>query len=291
MKRQWKLILCLALILATLSACSGPTNSPQVFDQATQNLGPTSPATPTPPPGAGGDPQSGQSIFDSNPYDAGSEGFTDGDPLGEEDYGDDGVYDESADMDPYVAAEDATVYPFAGSTPIPLDPVDMPSPTPRAQLVFATAPYAISSLGLTFEAPQGWVPDESVSEMFTLTEPDSQVKDKQPGIIKIYATPVTSNYTEGNLKTEVQDRLKAISSTNFEQWDPSLTASRHLMGGKGVYANYSGTMANGVKVGGRIHCTCIDKVLYCIEIVYPLGYKEDYLELFSKMRSSIKKAE
>ena len=42
-------------------------------------------------------------------------------------------------------------------------------------------------------------------------------------------------------------------------------ASGFLMGGKGVYANYSGTMANGVKVGGRIHATAIDGVLYCLQ--------------------------
>ena len=128
------------------------------------------------------------------------------------------------------------------------------------------------------------VPDESVNEQFILTEPDTQVKDNQPGILRVYAIPVTTDYSESALKTEVQDRLKAISSTNFESWSPSLTASRHLLGAKGVYANYSGTMANGVKVGGRIHCTSIDKVLYCIEIVYPLAYKKDYEEVFKKMR-------
>lgn len=282
MKRQWKLILCLVLILATFSSCTGQPTSPQTFDQATQYIGPT--ATPSPV------PQSGQSVFASNPYDMGGDGFNESDALGEEGYLDDGVYNENEDVYAFNAYTDpnATVYPYAGSTPIPLDPVDMPSPSPHAPLDFVYVPYT-ASIGITFEGPAGWEPDESVNEQFILREPESQIKDKQQAILTIYAIPVTSNYSEANLKTEVQDRLKTISSTNFDVWSPSLTATRHLMGGKGVYANYSGTMANGIKVGGRIHCTCIDKVLYCIEIVYPLAYKDDYLEVFSKMRSTIKR--
>ena len=61
------------------------------------------------------------------------------------------------------------------------------------------------------------------------------------------------------------------------------------MGSMGVYANYSGALANGVQLGGRIHCACIDKVLYCIEIVYPLEYKKDFEAVFSEMRTSIKR--
>lgn len=280
MKRQWKMILCLVLILATLSSCAGQPTSPQTFDQATQYIGPAATDSPV--------PQSGQSIFANNPYDMG--GFEESDALGEEGYVDDGVYDESEDVAAFNAYADpnATVYPYAGSTPIPLDPVDMPSPPPHAPLDFVYVDYT-ASIGITFQGPAGWEPDESINEQFILSEPESQIKDKQQAILKIYAIPVTSNYSEANLKTEVQDRLKTISSTNFDVWSPSLTATRHLMGGKGVYANYSGTMANGIKVGGRIHCTCIDKVLYCIEIVYPLAYKDDYLEVFSKMRSTIKR--
>ncbi len=294
MKRQWKPILVLLLVLATLSSCAGEQNAPPPFVEVTQFIGPA----PTDPPAAANNASGqGDSIFSNNPYELVEGDGLDG--LGEEAY-DDGTYDPSMDQSPSedfemsegdmtVSEPEGTPYPYAGSSPIPLDPVDMPSPTPRTELVFAYVPYNVTSLGLAFEGPAGWVPDESTPEQFILTEPDSQIKDKQPGIVKIYASPVNSNYTEGNLKTEVQDRLKAIGSTNFDAWDPSLTASRFLMGSKGVYANYSGTMANGVKVGGRIHCTCIDNKLYTIEIVYPLGFKEDYLSVFTKMRETIKR--
>lgn len=292
MKRQWKILLCLLMVLATLSACSGGPEEPKVFAEVTQVLGPTVISTATTPPSnpaAAG----GVSAFAQNPYDltGGDDGFTGADALGEEDYLDDGVYggdDEYTNAYGYAGA-DSTPYPYAGSTPIPLDPVDMPSPTPHAAIVFQYELYTIASLGLSFNGPSGWIPDESVTEMFTLTEPQSQMKDGQLGIIKIYASPVNSNYTENNLKSEITQRLKDIGSTNFDVWSPTMTASRFLMGSKGIYANYSGTLANGIKVGGRIHTTCIDKVLYTIEIAFPLGYKEDYLNVFSEMRTSIKR--
>ncbi|NLV57145.1 MAG: hypothetical protein GXY67_00075 [Clostridiales bacterium] len=282
MKRHWKLILSLLVILATLSSCSGQQNPPQQFAEVTQYIGPVAENTPDPQQQADTSGSS-DSIFSNNPFDVSSDGeeLTGAE---EEGFGDEEIIDFAAQ------AEASTPYPYAGSTPIPLDPVDMPSPTPRTELVFAYDTYT-TSLKLTFEGPRGWVPDESIPEQFILTEPDTQVKDKQPGIVKVYAIPVNNDYSESNLKTEVLERLRAISSTNFEEWSPSLTASRYLMGSKGVYANYSGTMADGVKVGGRIHCTTIDKVLYCIEIVYPLAYKDDYLNIFSKVRETIKRVQ
>ncbi len=297
MKRPFKLMLLLVMVLVTLSSCAGtPNKQPQVYEEVTQRLGPAQTPSPTPdvPQDTGdADPEGGQSVFASNPYDLSSD-FTAEDAMGEEDFMDDGVYDETdtgANTDPLAAYSSGaqTVYPYAGSTPIPLDPVDMPSPTPHAPLAFTYVDYAVANLGLTFQGPAGWIPDESDSQAFILSEPEMQVRDGQQALLKIYAVPVNSNYSEGNLKTEVLERLDTIGASNFEKWSPSLTASRHLMGAKGVYANYSGTLANGVKVGGRIHCCCIDKVLYCIEITYPSAYKEDYENVFSELRKSIKR--
>lgn len=309
MKRQWKLLLCLALVLATLSSCAGSPEPQPVFEEATQYLGPVT-ATHTPAPVATADTSGTVAggdvgIFANNPYVVDPNGFTPEDALGEEDYIDDGVYEDglgeeggaddgSGDSGGLVypdysyVDENATPYPYAGSTPIPLDPVDMPSPTPQ-QVDFFYVPYVISNLGLTFEGPSQWDADESIPEQFTLTEPEAQIKDGQPGVIRVYAIPVNSDFSASALRTEVLDRLDAIGSTNFTEWKPSNTATRHLMGSEGVYANYSGTMANGVRIGGRIHCVTIDRVLYCIEIAYPLSYKSEYEDVFAKMRSTIKR--
>ena len=291
MKRKWLGALSLIMVAALLTGCQGQTEQPQTFAEVTQYLGPAT-ATPVPvnnaPAGVSDGTvtdDSGGSVFNENPYvDANAENPDASAALNEE--------DTQGNTDTVVYGQpdaESTVYPYAGSSPIPLDPVDAPSPTPRSELTFTYVPYEVSTLGLSFEAPAGWVPDDSVSEAYTLTEPEQQIKDGQLGILNVFAVPVNSNYTENNLTTEVKQRLSTIGATNFVEWKPSLTATRFLLGGKGVYANYSGKLANGVQVGGRIHVTCIDKVLYCIQITYPLNFKDSYLAVFSHLRETIKR--
>lgn len=301
MKRKWLAMLSLVAVALLLTACAGEQQPSQTFAEVTQYLGPATANTAVPvnnnPVGVSDGTSGGDSVFAENPYaaDGATADETDGtDPnadaaLGEEDNQDNGTFADTGAVVYGQADPDATVYPYAGSSPIPLLPIDAPSPTPRSALAFTYVQYDVAALGLSFEGPAGWVPDESVTETYTLTEPEQQLKDGQLGILTLYAVPVNTNYTENNLTTEIKQRLSTIGSTNFVEWNPSLTASRFLMGGKGVYANYSGTLANGVKVGGRIHATCIDHVLYCVQITYPLGFKDDYLNIFSKVRETIKR--
>lgn len=289
MKRNWKLLLCLLLAAATLSACSGGGNPNEVFPEVTQNLGPAA-STPTPEPqqpdagtetgGETGGNAGGQSIFDANPYDVLEPDFTPEDALGEENY-----IDPNENL---YAAANATVYPYAGSTPIPLNPVDMPTPTPRPSLSFTYGSYTSASIGVSFEAPVGWMVDESQPGVMVLSEPEGQIKDGQQCVITLTAEPVTGNYSESELKTQVNQRLDTIGGAEFDEWKPSYTATRYMMGSKGVYANYTGSLTTGVNVGGRILYVCIDRVLYGLEIVFPQGFKDDYLDVFGKIRSSMK---
>ena len=285
--------LCLAALLLT-SACSGQTpqtnGNPAVYAEATQYLGPVvATDVPATEPPAAGDPATDGSIFSANPYDD-PQGYTANDALGEEDTQDNGVFIDTGAGGGLTAVQaEGTPYPYAGATPIVLLPVDMPSPTPRAELAFTYVSYTAGSLGVTFEAPDGWVTDDSQTDLYTVTEPESQMHDGQQCIITISAVPVANNYSESELKRQVTQRLKDISAVNFTAWDPSLTATRYLMGGKGVYANYTGQMANGVSLGGRIHYVCVSNKLYGVEIVFPRAYKDDYLNVFSQIRETLKK--
>lgn len=285
MKRNWKLVLCLLLAMLTLSACSSQPD-PEDFPDITQALGPTNtPAPPTPEPQATPDSNEaagGESIFDRNPYDM--TGFTAEDALREEDY-----------VDPEYGSEQiytfdrsiGTDYAYAGSTPIPLDPLDMPTPTPRPDLSFTYAPYTASTVGVMFEGPVGWQINESQSSMMILSEPQNQIRDNQQCIVTLSAEPVAGNYDQGDLKTHVTQRLDTIGGGEFSEWKPSLTATRYMMGSNGVYANYSGTLTDGTEIGGRIQYVCIDNVLYGLEIVFPLGFKDDFLDVFGHIRSSM----
>lgn len=289
MKRNWKLIVCLLLAALMLCACS-KQESPEDFPDITQALGPTSTPTavPTAAPEAPADEAAdaaelGQSIFSANPYDVDIGGLTEADILSEE-----GVdpYQESGLM---AVVPEGTPYPYAGSTPIPLDPVDMPTPTPRPDLSFTYASYVASTVGVTFEGPVNWMVDESMPSMLVLSEPDNQVRDGQQCVITLSAEPVSSNYDKGDLKTHVNQRLDTLYVSDFTEWKPSYTATRYMMGTEGVYANYTATRNDGVVIGGRIHYVCIDKVLYGLEIVFPQGYKDDFLDVFGEIRSSMAK--
>ncbi len=296
MKRLWKIALCLALALIALTACSGgeqPNSGSQIYAEATQYLGPVAATeTPTEAPQETAAPDSGAnggvSIFD-NPY-LDEESISPEDALSEENYID--PYDTGADTGSLLVAGNVsggagTAYPYAGATPIPLTPVDLPTPTPHPELTFNYATYTAGSLGLSFDCPSGWLVDESQTDVFVLTEPETQMHDGQQCIITISAEPVTANYSEKDLKKQVTQRLKEIGSVNFTVWNPSLTASRTLMDSKGVYANYTGTLANGIEVAGRILYASANNKLYGVEMVYPRDYRDDYLNIFAKIRDTI----
>lgn len=295
MKRKLTLGLCLLMVAVMLSACSGQPGG-EVFPEFTQNLGPATTVAPTDTPapdidtgGGSGGSASDPSIFSANPYDVLPEdGFSDVDPLQEEDIIDPNESDDlSSSL--YYNDPNATVYPYAGSSPIPLDPLDMPTPTPRPSLNFTYAAYTASTVGVTFEAPVGWQVDESQAQTLILSEPEIQMKDGQRCIVTFTAEPVTANYALADLRTHVTQRLDMIGGSSFTDWSPSYTATRYVMGSEGVYANYSGTLTDGTKVGGRIHYVCIDRVLYGIEIVYPLGFRGDFIDVFTHIRETIKR--
>ncbi|MBE0601703.1 MAG: hypothetical protein IH607_07930 [Firmicutes bacterium] len=284
MKRTALVLPCLAAFALLLSGCQNPQEN--IIPEVTQFIGPAATQTPTPSPAPEAEPAAD---------------FTEEDALAEEE----GQVTETltADFDAGLAAQtnlfnvsstssaDATAYPYTGSTPIPLEPIDAPTPTPQAPLVFTYISYSPATVGVTFEAPAGWIPDETYNEVFTLTEPESQMKNGQLGILNVYAVPVISDYTQAQLEQEIKQRLNTIGSLNFVEWKPSYTATRYLLGSMGVYAQYTGKLVTGVEVGGRIHAVTIDNVLYCIQITYPLVFRNDYLDIFAKLRETIKRVQ
>ena len=285
MKRIWKLMLCLLVALLALTACSGKPSG-EDFPDITQAIGPTATptATPTSAPAQDGNPQGGESIFNQNPY-LEEEGPSGEEAAAEENY----VDPEFGVLDSYFTPEAAgTVYPYAGSTPIPLNPVDMPTPTPKPDLTFSYTQYIASTVGVTFEGPVSWQVNESQSNLFVLSEPTNQIKDGQQCVISISAEPVGTTYSQRELESHVQQRLDSIGGAQFVSFKPSYTATRHMMGATGVYANYSGTLADGTAVGGRIQYASIDGTLYGLEIVFPEGFRGDFIDVFGQIRSSMK---
>jgi len=114
-----------------------------------------------------------------------------------------------------------------GATPIPIDPVDMPTPTPRPSLTFEYGAVSADRLGISFEAPQGWYVDMSDSSMVVLTDPNAY--DGFNANMTIRIQNVSSDYNLSDVKEEVRAMLKEIGQYNFIEWSTSTLDDRTLM--------------------------------------------------------------
>ncbi len=213
------------------------------------------------------------------------------DPLAEEDdYTDDSEY-WGVDLPtptPVVHTPVPTVRSeYAGATPVVIDPIDKPTPTAVPALtVNAYATYDATQLGLAFEAPVGWTQVEAAADTFIIQNPNARID--YPAALTLQAQKVSSDYTTAELKTVVKGMLDAIEDAGFEEYNPSQTANRDLLGKSGVYANYTGTLLDGVKIAGRVHAVCVDKKLYTIHISAPQAQWNDYKEkVYDHLRDTL----
>jgi hypothetical protein len=259
--RKIILALLLCVLLAALSGCAAP----QLTDAPTQ--APVGYGVPT-------------ATIEPTAVPQGDTEYI-GDPMSEE--------DTSGDIPVEAPQDEASVetYAYAGSTPLVLDPIDMPTPTPHPARTFSYTNYEATKLGLKFDGPVGWTVDESVDDTFTLTEPEKI--DNYTAFITIRKVPVSKDYKQSDMEKEVGDMLETIGSTNFDKstWKPSMTAERTLMDSDGVYANYEGTLVDGTRVRGRVHVTCIDKTLYTVHMSHAAAYNSDYLKNHAKIRETM----
>ena len=276
---MWKKrILCLVLVVCAalvMTACQQKETFPTSPVQQEQTQQQEAPA------------QNEQNIFGDTPVPQ-QINFDDGsyDPTSEE-----GGNEEMLPID-QTAADGTTPAPtmkseYAGATPVLIDPIDKPTPTPLPKLAFTYATYEAPALHLTFEAPVGWLPDDSVADTYKLTNPDPSMD--YPATLSIRLVPVSKNYNKNELIKEVKSALDTIGREGFQKFERSNTAGRKFMNSDGIYANYSGTTTDNVKVAGRIIISCSDKMLYILNVSYPQGYTKTYVDgVYDKFRHSVK---
>lgn len=272
MKKRLMLAVMLILCAALLCGCGQKqTNKYQVINvanpsaQATQNLSVVNTSVPA----------------QDMDYDNGSY-----DPLSEEN-------DEADEYDamPIVTEVPVTIAPtvrgeYAGATPVIIDPIDKPTPTPVPPLTFTYQVYDATNIHLSFEAPAGWTISEPSADSFMLTNPTQGVD--YTASLTITASAVSSNYSTSDLKSVVKSMLTQIGEAGFDSFDPSNTAERNLLDAGGVYANYTGTLADGAEVAGRVHAVCVNKVLYTVHVTYPKAYTTTYKEqVYDHLRQTI----
>jgi len=267
------LCLLLALCAVMLTACQ----QREVFD----TLPPESRATEAPAQTSG---ESGQELFSQT-------------VVGATDY-DDGSYDpaseEGGDWEDVVEDEDTvTMAPviqseYAGATPVIIDPIDKPTPTPLPTLSFSYVTYDASSLHMTFEGPSGWMVDETQADSYILTNPDPSMD--YAATLTVRAVPVNKSYSKSELTREVKGMLDTLSGGgDLTSFSPSNTAERTFLGTTGVYANYKAVVREtGAEIAGRLIVACVDRTLYTLHVSYPRGYTEFYVSnVYDKFRHSV----
>ena len=94
-------------------------------------------------------------------------------------------------------------------------------------------------------------------------------------------------------KTDLKDQIEGMLATikggaNIKSFSPSKTAERTLMDNAGIYANYTAVLEDGTQIAGRVHATCLNKVLYTVHLTYPRAYTETYIDtVYATLRKTL----
>ena len=177
---------------------------------------------------------------------------------------------------------------YAGATPIPIDPIDLPAATPRPELTFTFGEYVSTKLGLTFKSAVGYEINENISGKYILTEPAAAVKDNYPCTITLEISGITKSYSANDLKNDLA-RFLENEGASYTTWEAMKAASKKLMNGTGYYNNYRGVLADGTIVRGRVHMAIIsDTQRLTLHISCPGWYNSSYMKIYDAIRDSIK---
>lgn len=220
-------------------------------------------------------------------------------PLGSQTGGASGTqaddYDPASEEDnAYVAGSAAHQGVYAGATPLVINPIDMPTATPRPELAFTYGEYTATKLGLKFNSIVGYEINDAASDIFILTEPEAQIKDNYGCVITLQVSSVTSNYKATDIRADLAQYLKTLSEAQyFSSWETYKADDRTLMGGKGYYNNYRGVLADGrpdeTVVRGRVHMALIgDNKLLTLHITCPGWYNPSYMNAYDTIRKTLK---
>ena len=266
-KKRWALVLALCIIAAMISGCAqeqttypeaGPAaQRPQQQEVRQQDVLQTATEAPA-------------AVVE----------FPDGYEPGETEA--DAWDDDSTAEDTYTA--DTVTSRYAGSTPIPIDPVDMPTPTPKPDLKFEYMTYD-TKLGYSFEAPIGWVIEADDATHFTLTDPT--MRDNVNGQIMLTAQNVSASYKASELRGELSNQLTQLQR-NYVGWKIWTADNRKLLQSEGVYNAYRGERYDGTAVRGIVHVALVNKKVVTLSFAAPADYNTSYQRVYNQVRNTIK---
>ncbi len=273
------LVLCCALVLTACAQQATYPNQPKQ-DSASQSSTEQQPVTVQADMSAASEAAPAQQInFNNGSYDPASEEGGQSEQIG-----------DTAQNAPAVTNAPMMQSEFAGATPVKIDPVDKPTPTPLPKITFSYTTYNAPNLHLTFEGPAGWIADDLAADTYILTNPDPSMDYEAKAEIRTIAAG--KDYTQKELVKEVKAQAEALQGTgSFQSFSASDTATRTFINGNGVYIAYKGTLNDGQETGvaGRIIVNTVNKVLYVLHVSYPRGLADTFADgVYNKIRHSMK---
>lgn len=273
------LVLCCALVLTACAQQATYPNQPKQ-DSASQSSTEQQPVTGQADMSAASEAAPAQQInFNNGSYDPASEEGGQSEQIG-----------DTAQNAPAVTNAPMMQSEFAGATPVKIDPVDKPTPTPLPKITFSYTTYNAPNLHLTFEGPAGWIADDLAADTYILTNPDPSMDYEAKAEIRTIAAG--KDYTQKELVKEVKAQAEALQGTgSFQSFSTSDTATRTFINGNGVYIAYKGTLNDGQETGvaGRIIVNTVNKVLYVLHVSYPRGLADTFADgVYNKIRHSMK---
>ncbi len=202
-------------------------------------------------------------------------------------------------------------YTRAGATPLVIDPINKPTPTPAPKVEFKAEDYTTyeaAALHLSFQGPNGWIlegpvswqPDSGILDAYTLTNPDQRMS--YAAQVRIRVVPVNKQYSRNELRSEVlsvRDALREeLGFSSFDKYDTAgynflkvknERGKYEFIKDKGVYTQYRGVLKeNGTQVAGRIIICCYNKTLYILSCSYPGGeLRESFEDVYRKVRDTL----
>lgn len=198
------------------------------------------------------------------------------DPLAEEDgtgFNPSAVYDEYGNI------------VYAGATPISLDPVDMPTATPRPTLSFTYTGVQSDKLGIKFDAPVNW--QMNASALDTIILRDTQSYDNVTATVTIQMVSVEASFKASDAKTRLSKLLDETSHA-YVNWEINKAADTTMAGKNGYYNNYRGVEADGTVVRGRIYTVLLSSgKLMVVHLVAPGWYNSSYTAVVNRFKESV----
>lgn len=180
------------------------------------------------------------------------------------------------------------------ATPVPIDPIDKPTPTPAPTPSFVYDHYENTAMGVSFSIPYTWLlnPNTNLETTVQFVEPKSEMMDPDG-----YQTRITiEKYSMGleqtasDAKTRLESVLEELGAS-FTTFTPNAIASGNFGDGKGYYCYYKADYNDGTKtyeMNGRVIVVAHGKALYQIRLTTPRDWYSYYNYLWRKVRSTFK---